>query len=201
MTVETTSKESLTKLLDHDLNNMVASIATTYYKMYRDSDRGSLIEQEDLEGEGFAAVAIAYESFDPSRGKFRTWAFPYINKAMTNFCLKFRHPLSISEKAARFDMPSLMDIGVMHLNWPDEDGNDFDIPIASGIDTSNETIEYFFHGLNKFEQKLLKEHFLDGYSLQEVALRHNLCKSQAGTIIRRLRDRMQSRIKEYVENC
>jgi len=197
----TTPKESLTELLDDNLNDMVASLATTYYNMYKYSDRGSLIEQEDLEGEGFIAVAIAHESFDPSRGKFRTWAFPYVNKAMTNFCLKFRHPLSISEKAARRDIPTIMDIGIMHLNWPDEDGNDFDIPVASGVDSSNETIEYFFHGFNKFEQKLLKENILDGDSLQEVALRHNLSKSQVRTIIIRLKDRMKLRVREYVENC
>ena len=200
MTVITTEKEPLKNLLNKDLNEMVASLATTFYNMYGKSDRGSLIDRHDLESEGFLASAIAYDSFDPTLGKFSTWAFPYIKNAMTNFCLKFRHPLSISANAARTDITALMDIGVLHLNWPDEDGHDFDIPVASGVDQASETIEFFFKGFSDFEQELLKEHLLDDYSLQEIAFKHGMSKSHVRVLIKRLQARMKARAVDYVKN-
>jgi DNA-directed RNA polymerase specialized sigma subunit len=165
-----------------------------------------MISQEDLALEGYVGATIAYGSFDPSLGhtddvvqSFRTHAFPYIKSAMLTYCRKFGHALSISEKAARDDLGSIIGIGVVHIDQFDDD-EEFDIPVGSGVEISQDVDEYFLAGFTELERNLVKDHMIDGYSLQELSNRHSVSKSRAGEIIRKLTERMKTRAENYVKD-
>lgn len=200
-------KPSLDALLDQDLHDMVNCLASNCYASYGKRNMHSvMISQEELALEGYLGVTIAYRSFNTSLGytndvvrSFRTHAYPYIKNAMLTYCRKFSHPLSISEKAARNDMGSILNIGVIHIDQFDED-KEFDIPTGSGVEISQDVDEYFLAGFTELERNLVKNHMIDGYSLQELSDRHSISKSRAGEIIRKLTDRMKTRAENYVKD-
>ena len=200
-------KLSLDALLDQNLHDLVNCTASRYYGAYGKGRPNSImITQEDLALEGYVGIATAYESFDPSRGfsdnekqSFRTHIYPYMRNAMLTYCRKFGHSLSISEKSAREDLNTIINIGVIHIDQCNED-EEFDIPIGSGVQASRDIDEYFLIGFTDFECLLVKDHILDGYSLQELSDRHQISKSRAGEIIRGLMDRMRIRAEYYIDN-
>lgn len=203
---ETLEKPALDVLLDHQLHNLVQCTASQFYGVYgRRAAHSVMITQEDLATEGYIGLTVAYESFDPNLGatdnvaqSFRTYAYPYIKNAMLTYCRKFGHSLSISEKSARYDFREMIDIGVVHIDQLDDD-EEFDIPVGSGVEPSHDDIEdYFFTGFTDFERNLVRDHIIEGCSLQEVSDRHGLSKSRAGEILRSLTDRMRVRAEEYV---
>lgn len=199
-------KPPLDTLLDHDLHNLIQCMASRFCSKYRKHSLHSvMITQEDLALEGYLGVTIAYESFDANMGftdniaqSFRTHAYPYIQNAMSTYCRKFIHTLSISEKAARSELPSMTDINIVHIDQL-EDIN-FDIPIGSGMNVSYDIDEYFFKGFNHFECSLVKDHILEGYSLRETSQRHGLSKSRTREIISNLIQRMKARAELYVQD-
>ena len=208
MNNDTIEKPALDVLLDESLHSLIQCTASRFYSTYgRKSRHGVMIDPQDLAGEGYAAVVVAYQSFNPDLGhtddavqSFRTHAFPYIKNAMLTYCRKFGHSLSISEKAARDEFQDIISIGVVHMDQLDEDES-FDVPVGSGMDSSQEDVEDFFMaGFSDFERSLVRDHVIEGYSLQEVSARHNLSKSRAGEIIRGLTERMKGRAEKYVEN-
>ncbi len=200
-------KPSLDALLDQNLHDMVNCVASQFYGAYGKRNIHSvMISQEDLALEGYVGVTIAYRSFNTGLGhtndviqSFRTHAFPYIKNAMLTYCRKFGHSLSISEKAERDDLGSIIRIGVVHIDQFDDD-KEFDIPVGSGVEISQDVDEYFLAGFTKFERDLVKDHMIDGYSLQELSNRHSISKSRAGEIIRKLTDRMKTRAENYVKD-
>lgn len=203
MSNDTLEKPPLDVLLDHQLHNLVQSTATHFYNVFGRRSHSVMISQEDLALEGYVGVTLAYESFDPNMGytqnipqSFRTHAFLYIKNAMLTYCRRFSHSLSISEKAARYDAKGLINIGVIHIDQLDDD-EEFDIPVGSGVETSNDIDDYFLVGFTDFERGLVKDHIIHGYSLQEVSTRYGLSKSRAREVIRVLTERMRERAEKY----
>lgn len=207
-------KPSLDVLLDQNLHDLINATAFRFYAVYaKRSGHSAMISQEDLAGQGFCGVMIAYQSFDPSLGYdnnlipwFRSHAYLYIRNAMLIYCRKFSHPLSISEKSAREDWNDICNIGVLHIDQMSgaegREGKDkFDIPIGSGVDVASQDIDdYFLAGFSQLERNLVKDHLIDGYSLQEVSKRHQISKSRASEIIRGLKGRMKERAEDYVKD-
>lgn len=200
-------KPSLDALLNQNLHDMVNCLASQFYGTYGKRNIHSvMISQEDLALEGYVGVTIAYRSFNAGLGhtddvvrSFRTHAYPYIKNAMLTYCRKFGHSLSISEKAARDDLGVIINIGVIHIDQFDED-KEFDIPVGSGVEISQDVDEYFLAGFTKFERNLVKDHMIDGCSLQELSNEHGVSKSRAAEIIRKLTNRMRTRAENYVKD-
>ena len=207
MNNDTTEKPSLDTLLDQDLNNLINCTASVFFgKFGKHNPNSAMITQEDLAQQGFFGVMTAYASFDLSLGYddnvipwFRSHAYPYIKNAMLTYCRKFSHSLSISEKAARDDWRSMINIGVVHIDQFNDD-EEFDVPVGSGVEVSQDVDEYFLAGFTQLERELVKDHMIEGYSLQELADRHRISKSRAGEIIRGLTDRMRVRAENYEQN-
>jgi hypothetical protein len=208
MYTDVVEKPSLEILLTTDLINLINRTASQFYRIHgKKSIHSAMITQEDLAQQGFYATIVAYDSFNPDLCvnddlaiAFRTHAFLYIRDAMSTYCRKFGHTLSISNHAARDNgLSAMMDIGVIHIDQFEND-EEFDIPIGSGVDTSQDLDDYFFAGFSALERDLVKDHMIDGYSLQELSIRHKISKSRAGEIIRKLTERMRIRAQQYVEN-
>jgi RNA polymerase sigma factor (sigma-70 family) len=189
-------KKPLEELLDSDTNDMIKCLASKYRTKYSRYNNSSMISQGDLVSEGYIGATVAYQTFDPTKASFRTYAFPYIINAMLTYCRKFSHALSISERSAREDFPMIAGISVIHIDQYDDD-TEFDIPVGSGVETTQDVDEYFLIGFNDFERELIKEYMLDEYSLQDLAIRHNMSKSRIGEIMRGLTDRMKMRAQNY----
>ena len=198
------TKPALDVLLNQNVHDLINCMAANFYRTYsRRNSHSPMISQEDLSLEGYVGMTIAYESFDPSLGhtdnvntSFRTYIYPYVKNAMSTYCRKFSHSLTISEKSARDDMHSLLNIGIVHIDQFD-DNEKFDIPIGSGVQTSEDMNEYFLAGFSQFERELVKDHMIDGYSLQEISHRHQISKSRAGEIIRDLTERLKQKAENY----
>lgn len=207
MNNDTTEKPSLDILLDQNLSNLINCTASQFFGKYgKHNSNSAMITQEDLAQQGFFGAMTAYESFDPSLGYddnvipwFRAHAYPYIKNSMLTYCRKFAHSLSISEKAARDDWGSMVEIGVVHIDQFDDD-EEFDVPVGSGVEVSQDVDEYFLAGFTQLERDLVKDHMIDGYSLQELSDRHRISKSRAGEIIRGLADRMKAKAESYEQN-
>lgn len=206
MSNDTLEKPALDVLLDHNLHNLIQCTASHFYGVYGKRKHGVMITQEELALEGYVGVTVAYESFDPNLGftdnaiqSFRTHAYLYIKNAMLTYCRKFGHSLSISEKAARSEFKDIISIGVVHIDQLDDD-EEFDVPVGSGVEVSQDVDEYFLAGFTDFERSLVKDRIIDGYSLQEVSARHGLSKSRAGEILRELTERMRIRAENYVKD-
>lgn len=200
MNNKTTEKESLDNLFDENLNDTVSALAQTYYQAYRHNAHGkSMITVEDLEGEGAMALTVAYRTFDPNKGRFATWAYPYIRNAMQQYCLRFCHTLSISRQAARTELPQMLGVGVVHIDQLEE-GSEFDIPVNSGMNSLDEARDHFFSGLGGFERKLMEDYLLNDLSLRQVAMRNQISASRAGKIIRKATDEIKDKVEAYVKN-
>ena len=195
-------KPSLEELLDQDLKDMINAMAAKYMAPFASKPHGSMISHADVVSEGMIGVMRAYNAFDPNGGAaFKTFAFTPIRNAMLAYCRKFSHTLTISEKAARDDMGTLNGIGVVHIDQLNVDeGETFDIPVGSGVEVQNDAEEFFFRGFTDFEAQLARDHLVEGYSLQEIAMRHDMSKTRAREIIQELKVRMQSRADRYVKN-
>jgi RNA polymerase sigma factor (sigma-70 family) len=204
---KTLEKPTLDVLLDHNLHDLVQSMASKFNKSY--GKRGiysTMITHEDLATEGYVGVTVAYPSFNPDLGasdnvaqSFRTYAYPYIKSAMQTYCKKFSHALSISEKAARLHFQDITEIGTIYIDQLEEN-EEFDIPVASGIKFDSDIEDYLFIGFTNFERELMRDHIICDYSLQEVARRHGLSKSRVGEIVRDLTQRMKGRAEKYVQD-
>ena len=198
------TKPVLDVLLNQNVHDLINCMAANFYRTYGGRNSHSpMISQEDLALEGYVGMTLAYESFDPSLGhtdnvdtSFRTYIYPYVKNAMSTYCRKFSHSLTISEKSARDDMHSLINIGVVHIDQFD-DNDKFDIPVGSGVQASEDVNEHFLAGFSQFERELVKDHMIDGYSLQEISHRHQISKSRAGEIIRNLTKRMKQKAESY----
>ena len=196
MTDDTLEKKPLEELLDSDTNDMIACLASRYRAKYNRQSNSSMISQGDLVSEGYVGATVAYQTYDPEKASFRTYAFPYIINAMLTYCRKFSHALSISERSAREDFPVIAGINVIHIDQYDDE-TEFDIPVGSGVETNQDVDEYFLTGFNDFERELVKDHMLNGCSLQDLAIRHDMSKSRIGEIMRGLTDRMKMRAQNY----
>ena len=196
----TIEKPPLEELLDDDMKDMINAMAARIMAPFANKPHSSMISHGDVVSEGYIGVMRAYNAFDPNGGAaFKTFAFTPIRNAMLAYCRKFSHTLTISEKAARDDMGQLNGIGVVHIDQLDTgEGEGFDIPIGSGVEVSGDVDEYFFRGFTELEAALARDHLMEGFSLQEVANRHDLSKTRAREIIQGLKARMQERANRYV---
>lgn len=198
----TIEKKPLEELLDTDTMDMINCMATKYATKYGRGAHCSMINHSDLVSEGYVGATVAYQAFDPSKpASFRTFAFPYIRNAMMSYCRRYSHTLSISERAARRDYGDITDIGVVHIDQFDDEDGEFDIPMGSGVEAGSVDIdEYFLVGFSELEAGLVKDHMLNGYSLQDLANKYGISKTSAGETLRGLKDRMRERATRYVED-
>ena len=209
-------KPSLDALLNQDLHDLINATANKFYTIYGKNNYNTImISKEDLSLEGYLGATTAYQSFNPVLGfsddaavSFRTHAYLYINNAMLTYCRKFSHPLSISEKSARNDWGEIISIGVVFIDEQRRrdatrsfDETMFDIPVGSGVDVSHLDIEsYFLAGFSSLERNLVKDHFIDGCTLRSLSKRYQLSWQRIGEIVRKLRDRLRERVKNYVQD-
>ena len=202
----TEEKLTLEYLLNQDLHNLINCTASQFYNNYGRNSKSAMLTQEYIAGEGYFAINIAYQSFEPRLGtnedvriSFRTYAFPYIKNAMLVYCRKFGHSLSIGEKAARDELGAIRDVGVVHIDQFDDD-EEFDIPVGSGVESSQDVDDYFMAGFTDLQKDLIRGHIIDGFPLQVVSDRNDISKSRASEIIRELKERMRERAENYEQN-
>ena len=219
MDVTAQDKPSLESLISHpEFSRMTQNLASHYAKAFWNSP---MIEMADLLSEALLAATTAYASFDVTRHEygdvnklFRIFAYPYMRHAVQTYCNKFCHSLTISEKAARFDLKSMTDIGILRLdhtpeNDPDSDdressGRDGAVMLgipdsASGVNAQLDIDEFFFAGFTQTERELAREFMLNDRSIRELAERYDISKSRIGSILNDLKSRMQERARKYVE--
>ena len=190
------TKPSLEDLLeDPGFKRTVDNLAYGFITKYGSNP---LIDREELRNEALLAATIAYGSFDPERGcRFKTHAFPYMQNAMNTFCRRYCHVLSISEKDARTHLGDMLGVGIMRIDQhQDENGEEFDIPVGSGVEANYDLADFLFTGFTAFERTIATEYFLEEKSLQNIAHKYNMSKSRVGSIIAGLRTRMARRAED-----
>lgn len=191
------TKPELDSLLDKNLDNLIQGLAHKYFWRHGKNQSTSIVSQKDLVSEGYLGAIVAYESFDTAfNTKFSTHAYPYIVNAMSAYCRKFGHPLSISEKSARTDLEALSGIKTTHIDQLEE----FDVP-SSGMELPPEIDKELLLGLSQLESDLLLDHVVMGYSLAELGQIYKMSKSRAGEMIRSSKQRIRERIKNYEDYC
>ncbi len=198
-----TSKPSLEELLDDKLMGIAEGMAKVLVVKYGRYNAQALITVDDLRDEALLAAATAYASYDPSRGAlFSTYVYPYMRHAMQTYCKKFGHVLTISEKDSRDFMAEINGISVLRIDQcvANTDGEEFDIPVGSGAKCSLDVDDFLLRGFNTLERNIIKDHYIDEYSLREIAMRHKISKPRVGVMIRDLKDRMKERAERYVQD-
>lgn len=218
MDVTAQDKPSLESLISHpEFSKMTQNLANHFAKAFWNSP---MIEMADLLSEALLAATTAYTSFDMARHEygdvnklFRIFAYPYMKHAVQTYCNKFCHSLTISEKAARFDLKSMTEIGILRLDQvregtgQDNNGdaevceylNHDGLAVGSGVETHIDIDEFFFAGFTQTEKELAREFMLNDLSIRELAVKYDISKSRIGSILNDLRDRMQERARKYVE--
>ncbi len=193
-------KLPLETLLDDNLQDMIRCIAMGFRRKYARTHNHYMITDQDLISEGTLATVTAYKSFDPTRGiLFRTYAYPYIRYAMQTYCRKFSHPLSISEKCARDDFGSIMNIPVIHIDQLDED-TEFDIPMGSGLNLPQELDVLYMTGFTDFERATFVDYVFNQLSLQELSHKYGRSKTRMGVIMNQLKDRIKTKVQYHEQN-
>jgi RNA polymerase sigma factor (sigma-70 family) len=188
-------------ILDTNFQNLLRNMARKFTMRYAKFGANAMIDVEDLVNEGMLAAATAYTSFDHKRGVlFHTHAYLYVQHAMDAYCRKFSHVLTISEKESRDHLGELNNLGVLRIDQESSQGNDFDIPNSSGMESSQCDVEdYFFAGFSTFEKNLARDNMVNGLSISELASKYNVSRSRVGVILQDLKDRMKDRAQRYVE--
>ncbi len=202
---QTVSKPSLESLITD--KNFVKMVETLSFKTLRSSYRFNtehpIVSQQDLVSEGMTAACNVYKNFDPSRGAWTSYTYMYVLNAMQTFCKKNCHQLSISEKESRDHLGDMTKIGVVRIDRraEDENGRSFDIPVGSGVEAGKDELdEFYFRGFAPMEVAMFKEHILEEKTLQEVATKYGVSKSNVYTTIDRLSQRMRERVEYYEQN-
>lgn len=205
MTNEMTTKPLAEELFDQDLADMISGMATGNFRKYGRHGSGIMVTVNDLKDEGYLAAIVAYQTFDHRLGatsnymqSFRTYAYRYIKTAMSAYCRRYNHVLSISERDSRDHMDVINDIQVIHIDHQTENSDGFDIPVGSGVEAPQEVSDHLFVGLSTLETNLIKGHIIDECSLQELAVQYGLSKSRAGELIREAKNKMKERGRDYV---
>ena len=184
-------------LLDKDLHNMIKALAYRACMHYKNYNTNSMINQHDLYNEGVLGATVAYSSYNPSKfTSFKSWAYPYIKNAIRTYCVKFGHPLSISEHAARDSLPEIRNIGIVYIDQPFDNDMEFDIPIGSGTSMTDDLSDSWLRGFSNLEQQLVKDHYIHDLSLQAISYKYKISKSNIKRIIDQLTDRIKERANE-----
>lgn len=195
--MEQAEKPRLEDLLDDKSKIMeqIRAMSYNFYKNYGCNTARGIYSKEDLEREGILAVTRVYQKYDPSRGaEFMTYAYPYIRNAMLSCCRRNSHALSISQRDSRKDMSTLNDINAISIEAQEENGVVFDIPVGSGYDYANETVEHYFRGFSDLEQNILQDHLLNDLTLREISDKYNIKKCTARNIIVNGKDRIREMV-------
>ncbi len=204
-TVEKPTLEAL--ITNKDFVKMVETLSfKTLRSSYRFNSEHPIVSQQDLVSEGVTAACAVYKNFDPAKGAWTSYTYMYVLNAMQTFCKKNCHQLSISEKEARDHLGDMTNIGVIRIdrvNGHKDDGNHpaFDIPSASGVEYHHDEFEeFYFRGFAPLEVAMFKEHILEDKTLQEIANKYGVSKSNVYTTIDRLSKRMRERVEYYEQN-
>jgi RNA polymerase sigma factor (sigma-70 family) len=197
---QTIVKPTLEQLVtDSGFKKMIEALAYRTIMQYRSGNTSYLISKKDLVSEAIAAACAAYANFDPARGAWTTYTYLYALNAMQTYCKKFSHPLSISEKDARTNLPYLGSIGIMRIDQQidNTDEGKFDIPVGSGVEIVEEgVVDEYLRGFSHDSIAMLKEHILEGKTLYQIGIKYGMSKSKVYNIIHKMMDR----VKERVEN-
>ena len=190
-------------ILDDEFQNTLKNLANHFIGRYsKFSTNGAMINRHDLISEGIASATTVYSEFDPSKGVlFKTFAYPYCKHAMDSYCRRFSHPLTISEKASRRDLPTLHDVGILRIDQQiySEEG-EFDIPGSSGIESSVEVYEFAFKGLSPIHKKIAFDRFVNDMTIDEIARRYEIPSSTVFTILKKSKQKIQNRMENYEQN-
>jgi RNA polymerase sigma factor (sigma-70 family) len=201
-TVEKPSLESL--LSDKNFVNMVDTLSfKTLRSSYRFNEDHPIVSQQDLVSEGITAAISAYKNFDPAKGAWTSYTYMYVLNAMQTFCKKNCHQLSISEKESRNHLGDMTRIGVVRIDRKSgsDDDQSFDIPVGSGVELGqHEFEEFYFRGFAPLEVAMFKEHILEDRTLQEIANKYGVSKSNVYMTIDKLTQRMRERVEYYEQN-
>lgn len=200
------NKPTLESLLSSkEFTTMVDTLSyKTLRRSYRFNTEHPLVSQEDLISEGITSAIAVYKNFDPAKGTWCSYTYMYVLNAMCTFSKKNCHQLSISEKEARDHLGDMTNIGVVRISREDRDhdGNgSFDIPVGSGVEVGeNEFEEFYFRGFAQSEIDIFKDHILNDKTLQEIANKYDIAKSNVFMIIDKMSQRMRERVEYYEQN-
>ena len=178
---------------------IVSNLVNRYSKKYHNRDKN------DLASEAMLASIIAYRSYDDTYNTtFSTYAYPYMKHAIETFCKKNCHILSISEKAARRDMPVLYGIKTIdidnHYNDNDLEIGQLEIPVSSGINYLSDTEDFFFSGLSILEKNIARDYFINELCMRQIATKYNISKSRTGSIISFILKKMRDKTERYEQD-
>lgn len=197
--VDKPTLESL--VTNKDFVSMVKALAyKTIRASYRFSTEHPIVSQEDLISEGITAACNAYKNFDPSKGAWTSYTYMYVLNAMQTFWKKNCHQLSISEKESRDHLEDMTKINIVRIAREDRDHGsiNFDIPVGSGVEVGQDEFEeFYFRGFSPVDVAMFKEHVFEDKTLQEIAFKYKVSKSNVYTTIQKLSQRMKDRIEYY----
>jgi DNA-directed RNA polymerase specialized sigma24 family protein len=185
-------KPDLVTLIDDDYTGMVEGMAYKYANMY--GGYHGVVNKDDLVGEGMLATLKAYELYDELKGKFRTYAWVYVDKAMLAYCNKFRFKLSMSNRDLWSKMGDIKEAhsGLMHID-------EIDIPYTpidhNGIDLE----DYFYAGLTKTERDMVHDRLINGMKFQDIANKHDMSLSGVYNKIKKITSILKIRGAKYVD--
>lgn len=191
MTAET-KKPELVDLLDENFEDMVRSMANRYASNPANRDN-PLINAEDLFGEGMLASVKAYEAFDPARGAaFRTYAYVYVTRAMWGYCNKYRFTLSSSatDRRDRLEDVRQANSGIANIE-------NIDVAYQPVGQDAIDLNEYFLAGLDEVRRGIVIDRYIANMTLQEIADKYDMSPSGVQSTIKRLRDKLTRRARQY----
>lgn len=207
MSQDSTIQEKLplqTLVSEDSFQKTLMNLVNHYSTRYISRESNGVIDSSDLFNEAILGAATAYRTYDPNRGVlFKTYAYPYMKHLIESHCKRYCHSLTISEKASRDNLCDMTDVGLIYIDQLIDNEqyseNDFDIPVGSGVEYSDDVNEYFFMGFSNFEKQIARDHMINNYSLAELAIKYSISKSRAGSIIKGLIERMKDRARRYVD--
>lgn len=175
---------------------------------------GPSLEQADLEQEGLLGVAHALRKFDPQRGRFSTYAVPwirhYIQRTVYAQCRTVRAPMAKAKAAYKGGAPLSLSTTSLdakpRINGHDADGNVEPMANLLGfvvdpqgpknIDDAerSELVAHLLSTLSEREATVLRLRFFEDLTLHEAGRRIGLTKERTRQIqdsaLRRIEGRM-----------
>ena len=176
---------------------------------------GPTLEQADLEQEGLLGVEHALKRFDPERGKFSTYAVPwirhYIQRQVYAVCRTVRQPMAKAKAA--YKRGSAISLTTVSLDAPPRiRGQEATGPTANSMleqlgftaeaegpaaveaDEQRELVAHMMSTLGERERLVLQLRFFEDMTLFEVGRRLGITKERARQIQATALERIGGRI-------
>lgn len=161
-----------------DWDKLISSIIRPFLKFYKND---ALVTKEDLQQEAWIGLLAACERFDPSKGKFVTFAYHHIRGRVTRY---------VSKKTQKRP-PTIIESQL-------EDNTEY-FSATSSITNSDmnavETNDLFKKVANEPYAYLLIEHFVYDKSLRDLAKQYSVSHQTINNRIKYLLDLLGHRIE------